>query len=867
MSNPTTRSSLVWLLAAAGLVYACGDDLTPSPKGSGGSAGLSNGAGVPNNGGAAQNGGNGTGGSTAGSGGTPGQGGGDAQGGAGEEPIPVYEQDDPNLIPVETDFQRVQVPVNLHNAMQIDVDRDENVYILERDGALRIWKTASGEVVDAGLLDTFSGNEDGALGFALDPSFEDNHYAYIYYSSGTAMEQKLSRFVLENAALELETEKVLFTVPDDREVQWHVSGGLAFDSKGNLYVSLGDNTNPFESNGYSPHDEGAGRKLYDAQRTAANSMDLRGKILRITPTADGKYTTPADNLWTADEGRPEIYVMGDRNPFRIAIDPKTDWLYWGEVGPDAAENGDALDTRGPRGYDEFNQAKAAGFFGWPYCIADNKPYVHYDFTAKTSGAKFDCAAPVNDSPNNTGAKALPPAQPSWLYYSYGSGQYPELGTVGGRTAVMGTVFRWAPGGSINKLPRHYDGSKFIMEYSRGWINEVRTDDEGKVLSIVPFMAGQTWKELISMRVSPNGVMYVAQYGSDSTVYRLNYVGKNNQPPVAVAKADKDSGPTPLTVTFSSEGSSDPEGKPLTYAWDFDGDGTADSTEANPTFVYQTAGSFNVKLTVSDGAAMNATASASVTVVAGNTKPVVTITSPPAGGFIAQGQQVDYTVSVTDAEDGSTPGAIPCSNVTVNTALGHDVHEHDGAPTSGCSGTFTAATGLINTENTWQVLNVSYQDKGTGALSLLGAAKLKLHFTRLEAEHYDRQGEAHDVQNEDTTDVGLGQSVAFINDGSYLCWNEMNFQGITSITYRVASANTGGRIELHQDSPIGPAVGGQDQIAQVAPTGGWQTWVDVTVPLTGASGTHKYCFLFARNPGDKLLFNVNWMQFGGTGVGK
>jgi len=65
--------------------------------------------------------------------------------------------------------------------------------------------------------------------------------------------------------------------------------------------------------------------------------------------------------------------MGDRNPFRISVDRGKDWLYWGEVGPDAAENADAPTTRGPKGYDEFNQAKAAGFFGWPYCIANNIP--------------------------------------------------------------------------------------------------------------------------------------------------------------------------------------------------------------------------------------------------------------------------------------------------------------------------------------------------------------------------------------------------------------------------------------------------------------------------------------------------------------
>ncbi len=136
--------------------------------------------------------------------------------------------------------------------MQIDIDEGENVLHLGARRGPCAFGSRRARWSTPGQLDTFSGNEDGALGFALDPAFTDNGFVYIYYSSGTAMEQKLSRFELHHDVLHLETEKVLFTVPDDREVMWHVSGGLAFDSKGNLYVSLGDNTNPFESGGYAP---------------------------------------------------------------------------------------------------------------------------------------------------------------------------------------------------------------------------------------------------------------------------------------------------------------------------------------------------------------------------------------------------------------------------------------------------------------------------------------------------------------------------------------------------------------------------------------------------------------------------------------
>jgi hypothetical protein len=376
-------------------------------------------------------------------------------------------------------------------------------------------------VVEAGIVPVFSGNEDGGLSITLDPSFATNGRVYIYYSASNAQENRLSRFQISADRLDLASESVLLRVPDQREEQFHVGGGTDFDAQGNLYLGTGDNTDPFASDGFSPHDERAGRDIWDAQRSAANSRDLRGKVLRIQPTEDGGYAIPEGNLFAGDEGLPEIYTMGSRNPFRVAVDTATGWLYWGDVGPDS--NDDTLATRGPRGLDEFNQAKAAGFFGWPYCIGDNIPYVRYDFGASTSGAPFDCDAPLNESPNNTGLAQLPSARPAWISYTYGTTPYPALDPFGGRTAIIGDIYRWQAGGSPNKLPRYYDGSVFLLEYARDLMAEVRTDANGSIQSVTEFLGSMSWAGLIQARISPSGVFHLAQYGPASTVYRVNYV--------------------------------------------------------------------------------------------------------------------------------------------------------------------------------------------------------------------------------------------------------------------------------------------------------------------------------------------------------
>ncbi len=151
---------------------------------------------------------------------------------------------------------------------------------------------------------------------------------------------RLSRFVLNtDGTLNSASETKILDVPASRGLCCHVGGDIDFDAAGNLYLSTGDDTNPFQSDGFSPLDERANRNpAFDAQRSSGNTNDLRGKILRIKVNADGSYAVPSGNLFApgTDKTRPEIYAMGFRNPFRFSVDKATGILYIGEYGPDAA---------------------------------------------------------------------------------------------------------------------------------------------------------------------------------------------------------------------------------------------------------------------------------------------------------------------------------------------------------------------------------------------------------------------------------------------------------------------------------------------------------------------------------------------------
>ena len=116
------------------------------------------------------------------------------------------------------------------------------------------------------------------------------------------------------ARLDFSTEQEILRVPADRGLCCHVGGQIEFDGEGNLYLSTGDDTNPFQSAGYTPIDDRPNRNpAFDARRTAGNTNDLRGKVLRIRVGANGGYTVPNGNMFRRGQAqtRPEIYTGED----------------------------------------------------------------------------------------------------------------------------------------------------------------------------------------------------------------------------------------------------------------------------------------------------------------------------------------------------------------------------------------------------------------------------------------------------------------------------------------------------------------------------------------------------------------------------
>jgi cytochrome c len=572
--------------------------------------------------------------------------------------------------PDQTRFVKTVVADHLNEPMEMDQLPDGKILILERHGYIRLFDPATGLINVVAKLPVYSEMGDGMLGLAIDPQWEQNHRIFINYSSLRDSMNQLSRFVFQNDTLDRASEKVILTVPTGHTNCFHAGGSLAFGPDGYLYMSTGDNTSPFASDGFAPIDFTLGRQSFDALRSAGNTMDLRGKILRIKVAEDGTYTCPSDNLFVQSQnGRPEIYVMGCRNPFRISIDQRRNYLYWGEIGPDSGKN-DTL--RGPMGHDEINQARRAGNFGWPLFVGDNQAYRAYDFDQRKAGTWFDPQHPVNLSPNNTGARELPPAQPAFIWYPYGRNRdFPMLGE-GGRNAMAGPVYYCDNYDARTRLPDYYNGKTLIYDWMRNWIMAVTVDAEGHFYHLEPIADSVKVMRPIDMLVDrKTGSIWLLEYGKmwyssnvEACLSRIDFV-RGNRKPIARLEVDVANGAAPLKVRFSLGKTEDYDHEPLEYALTCAGETLAKMHHPDTvTWQFPAPGRYKVVLKVSDSQGAFDTDTAIV--YAGNTPPVVKFVTSRNRSFYRPGTALPYAIQVRDRED--CPEAVVfCRQASVTTS--------------------------------------------------------------------------------------------------------------------------------------------------------------------------------------------------------
>jgi uncharacterized repeat protein (TIGR01451 family) len=574
-----------------------------------------------------------------------------------------------------TGFQETTLPfTGLVNPTAIEFAADGRVFVAEKSGRIKVFNNLGDSSSD--LFANLSTNvhdfwDRGMLGLALDPGFTTGRpYVYVLYTydapiggspptwgdgcptppgatgDGCVVSARLSRLTASGNFM-TGSEQVLI---NDWCQQYpsHSIGSLAFGADGALYVSGGDGASfnftdwgqdgsPLNPCGDPPGGVGATLTPPTAEGGALRSQDLRtpadpttldGAILRVNPdTGQGMPDNPLAGSSNANARR--IIAHGLRNPFRMTIRPGTNEVWLGDVGWNTWEEINRIAD--PLGSVEN--------FGWP-CYEGNGTQSGYD-NANLSICENLYALPggvvspyyaYNHNAKNVGGESCPP-NPDGSAAS---------------SSIAGVAFY-----TNGPFPDAYDGALFFADYSRDciWVMFAGGNGLPNASNRATFVAPAA--NPVDLQVGPDGALYYADFNG-GTIRRIAYAP--NQPPIASATASPTNGPAPLTVNFNGSGSSDPEGGPLAYAWDLDGDGAFDdSTAVQPTRTYTQPGTYNARLRVIDDQNQSAT-SAPITISANNTPPTATIEAPVAGTTWKVGDLISFDGSATDPQQGTLPNS-------------------------------------------------------------------------------------------------------------------------------------------------------------------------------------------------------------------
>jgi glucose/arabinose dehydrogenase/PKD repeat protein len=517
---------------------------------------------------------------------------------------------------------------------------DRRLLITQQTGQLRVYE--NGALLSSNALDLNIGNlicsdfERGLLGVAVDPSFAANHSIYVYYTfnkhnapdrnscahnnSSTEPVNRVSRFTLSDSNVASGETVIVDNIPSPNGN--HNAGDLHFGKDGYLYISVGE-----------------GGVNQNARR-----LDLlSGKILRVdrdgVPPATNPQASAAGARRCGDpSGVPagtgpcsEMFAWGLRNPFRFAFDPN------------AAGTRFFINDVGQNTWEEIDEGQIGADYGW-------------------NVREGHCA---NGSTSNCGA---PPAGMTNPIYDYGRGT--------GCSAITGGAF--VPNGI---WPATYDGAYLFADYGCGKIFRL-VPGSGNSYTAVDFATnGAAPTAMIFGPYSGSQSLYYASFGGGQ-IRRIDYTAGANRPPNPVISANPTSGPAPLTVSFSSAGSSDPDGDPLTYDWNF-GDGSPHATTATAGHSYAS-GTYTATLTLSDG--KGGTGKATQRIDSGNSAPVPVISAPSATLRYRVGQAITLQGSASDLDDGPLPG----SSLSWRVIIHHNTHTHPFLPpTTGISVTINA----------------------------------------------------------------------------------------------------------------------------------------------------------------------------------
>ncbi len=199
---------------------------------------------------------------------------------------------------------------------------DTLMYIVQQGGLIKVGNVNTGVVSGTNFLNvtskiTTAGNEQGLLGLAFHPNYQQNGYFYVNYTrtgGGATVVARYKRSAANPLVADPASEKIVLQV--SQPYSNHNGGQLQFGKDGYLYIGMGD-----------------GGSAGDPQNYSQNGLSRLGKMLRVDVDVDSGYAVPPTNPFIGDASKlPEIWAMGVRNPWRFSFDMITGHMWMADVG-------------------------------------------------------------------------------------------------------------------------------------------------------------------------------------------------------------------------------------------------------------------------------------------------------------------------------------------------------------------------------------------------------------------------------------------------------------------------------------------------------------------------------------------------------
>jgi glucose/arabinose dehydrogenase len=217
----------------------------------------------------------------------------------------------------------------LSNPTAMELAPDGRIFVCEQGGSLRVIKNGALLPAPFITLNVDQNGERGLLGIAFDPNFASNNFLYLYYTVATTpRHNRVSRFTANGDVVVPGSETIILELDNLTTATNHNGGAIHFGPDGKLYIAVGENATPSNS------------------QTLSNML---GKVLRVN--RDG--TIPVDNPFfnTAVGNNRSIWALGLRNPFTFAFQQGTGRLFINDVGQSL--------------WEEINDGIAGSNYGWP----------------------------------------------------------------------------------------------------------------------------------------------------------------------------------------------------------------------------------------------------------------------------------------------------------------------------------------------------------------------------------------------------------------------------------------------------------------------------------------------------------------------